>query len=379
MEKIPYFGQTLIRWSVGGSTFMALPEKGARLMNWNITMGDGTVRDVIQWPEIASLDGFYKARGGNPILFPFSARSFDRGETGFWRDACGIRRPMPMHGFARQGEFRATRVDATGFEAVLVPGEEARISYPFQYEFRVAYRFAAFGLTCNLTLENLGDQPLPWSAGHHFYFKLPWTEGSARKDYLIRIPADLRLRQDAAGQLVAGPKLATDERMDNPALIDHVGALEQIESASRSSAGAARARTHSGMTVELRAVAPEQFGNLLAHLTGSAAHNAALRERAVRRIDGGVGVVAAAGAGGRRGLAGVRVGSGEGVAGSCGAPLTVDEKLLLDQISGCHRLSLVVVTGACRARFRARTEWIGLRRLQTAPMIRCARDDGVFT
>jgi galactose mutarotase-like enzyme len=220
MEKIPYFGQTLIRWSVGGSTFMALPEKGARLMNWNITMGDGTVRDVIQWPEIASLDGFYKARGGNPILFPFSARSFDRGETGFWRDACGIRRPMPMHGFARQGEFRATRVDATGFEAVLVPGEEARISYPFQYEFRVAYRFAAFGLTCNLTLENLGDQPLPWSAGHHFYFKLPWTEGSARKDYLIRIPADLRLRQDAAGQLVAGPKLATDERMDNPALID---------------------------------------------------------------------------------------------------------------------------------------------------------------
>ena len=37
------------------------------------------------------------------------------------------------------------------------------------------------------------------------------------------------------------------------------------------------------MVVELRAVAPEQFGNLLQHLTGSAAHNAALREAAVRR------------------------------------------------------------------------------------------------
>jgi DNA polymerase (family 10) len=36
------------------------------------------------------------------------------------------------------------------------------------------------------------------------------------------------------------------------------------------------------MTVELRAVAPEQFGNLLQHLTGSNAHNAALRERTVR-------------------------------------------------------------------------------------------------
>ena len=87
MEKIPYFGQTLVRWRVGGSTFLALPEKGARLMNWNIAMGDGSVRDVIHWPEIASLADFHKTRGGNPILFPFCARSFDRGEAGFWRDA----------------------------------------------------------------------------------------------------------------------------------------------------------------------------------------------------------------------------------------------------------------------------------------------------
>jgi len=225
MEKIPYFGQTLIRWRVGGSTFMALPEKGARLMNWNIAMGDGSVRDVIHWPEIASLGEFHKARGGNPILFPFCARSFDRGEAGFWRDARGVRRPMPAHGVARQGDFRATRVDAGGFEAVFVPGEEAGACYPFRYEFRVGYRFTAFGLTCHLTLENLGDEPLPWCAGHHFYFKLPWSEGSARGDYLIRIPADTRLRQDAAGQLVPGPQLAPDEPMDNPDLIDtfHTG------------------------------------------------------------------------------------------------------------------------------------------------------------
>ena len=57
MEKIPYFGQTLIRWRVGGSTFMALPERGARLMNWNLAMGDGSVRDVIHWPEIQNCSG----------------------------------------------------------------------------------------------------------------------------------------------------------------------------------------------------------------------------------------------------------------------------------------------------------------------------------
>jgi galactose mutarotase-like enzyme len=220
MERIPYFGKTLIRWQVGGSTFLALPEKGARLMNWNLAMGDGSVRDVIHWPEIASLEEFTKARGGNPILFPFCARTFDRGETGFWRDARGIRRPMPMHGFARQGEFRATRVDGSGFEAVFLPGDEAKASYPFEYEFRVLYRFSPFGLTCNLILENLGDEPLPWCAGHHFYFKLPWSEGSRRGDYLIRIPSGATLRQDSSGQLVPGPRLGQDEPMDNPALID---------------------------------------------------------------------------------------------------------------------------------------------------------------
>jgi galactose mutarotase-like enzyme len=220
MEKIPYFGQSLVRWKVGDSTFLALPEKGGRLMNWSIELPDGSVRDVIYWPEVKTLDDFHKVRGGNPILFPFCGRSFDKGEIGFWRDAKGVRRPMPMHGLARQGEFRTARIDAAGFDAVFVPGAEAAECYPFRYEFRVEYRFSAFGLTCRLSLENLGDEPLPWCAGHHFYFKLPWADGSLRHDHLIRIPAGKRLRQDASGNLIAGPALRLNEPMDNPALID---------------------------------------------------------------------------------------------------------------------------------------------------------------
>ncbi len=53
--------------------------------------------------------------------------------------------------------------------------------------------------------------------------------------------------------------------------------------ASRSAGKAgARARTHSGVGVDLRIAEPEQLGNLLQHFTGSGAHNAALREAAVR-------------------------------------------------------------------------------------------------
>ena len=43
--------------------------------------------------------------------------------------------------------------------------------------------------------------------------------------------------------------------------------------------GAGRARTHSGLSVDLRVVEPDQFGNLLQHFTGSKAHNVALRGR----------------------------------------------------------------------------------------------------
>jgi galactose mutarotase-like enzyme len=225
MESIPYLGHTLTRWRVGQSTFLALPDKGARLMNWNITLADGSVRDVIYWPELTTLDEVHKVRGGNPILFPFNGRCFDRGEIFFWRAEDGVKRAIPIHGLARQGEFKVTQLDARGFVAQFVPGEEARTAYPFNYEFVVTYRFEPLGLVCEFSLTNRDTRPLPWSAGHHFYFTLPWSEGTKRGDYTIRIPATKRLKQDTTGALVAGPALQPEESLANPLLIDtlHTG------------------------------------------------------------------------------------------------------------------------------------------------------------
>jgi galactose mutarotase-like enzyme len=225
MEKISYQGQTLTRWRVGNSTFLALPERGARLMNWNVTLGDGSVRDVLYWPENADFADIAKVRGGNPILFPFNGRCFDRGEIFFWRATDGVKRAIPIHGIARQGDFKVTRLDARGFVAQFVPGDEARAAYPFDYEFTVSYRFEPFGLSCEYALKNLGPVPLPWSAGHHFYFTLPWSADLKREDYVIRIPATKRLRQDATGALISGPVLQPEESLGNKALIDtfHTG------------------------------------------------------------------------------------------------------------------------------------------------------------
>jgi len=221
MEKVPYLGRTLTRWQVGPSTFLALPEKGARLMNWHLTLADGTVRDVIFWPELQTLDDVAKVRGGNPILFPFCGRSFDQGAIHCWRDDDGVRRPMPIHGLARQGDFQVTRLDERGFTALFQPGEEARAAYPYDYEFSVSYRFEPLSLFVELRLRNLGTRPMPWCGGHHFYFTLPWREGRTRADYSIRIPAGATVRQNfETGQLHPGPRLHATEALANKDLID---------------------------------------------------------------------------------------------------------------------------------------------------------------
>jgi DNA polymerase (family X) len=59
--------------------------------------------------------------------------------------------------------------------------------------------------------------------------------------------------------------------------------LPEIESVSSASGSAAKGRTHSGVSVDLRLAKPSQLGNLLQHFTGSGKHNAALREMAVRK------------------------------------------------------------------------------------------------
>jgi DNA polymerase (family 10) len=70
---------------------------------------------------------------------------------------------------------------------------------------------------------------------------------------------------------------------DPLALATAAAQLELIESAGTPTAAGVKLRTHTGIRVDLRIVAPDQFGNLLQHLTGSKEHNMALRDAAVRK------------------------------------------------------------------------------------------------
>jgi DNA polymerase (family 10) len=70
---------------------------------------------------------------------------------------------------------------------------------------------------------------------------------------------------------------------DPAALARAAAELPTVASAGGVGEAGARLTTYTGMKVDLRIVAPEQFGNLLQHFTGSKQHNEALRRAAVRR------------------------------------------------------------------------------------------------
>jgi DNA polymerase (family 10) len=70
---------------------------------------------------------------------------------------------------------------------------------------------------------------------------------------------------------------------DPLALARAAAELELVETAQTPGEAGVRLRTHTGLKVDVRIVAPDQFGNLMQHFTGSKQHNMALREAAVRR------------------------------------------------------------------------------------------------
>lgn len=191
-------------------------------MNWNLSYPDGSFRDIVHWPELQKIDQLVKARGGNPILFPFSARTFADGTIQQWKDPAGKVRPMPMHGFARQGIFEITRIDRTGFASRLVPDEESKKAYPYEYEFEVIYRFQEKELNVELRLKNLDKVAIPWSAGHHFYFTIPWLEGTTRDDYELRLSAKKAARHAADGSLEPCKAAKKVESIGNKEIVDRI-------------------------------------------------------------------------------------------------------------------------------------------------------------
>lgn len=191
-------------------------------MSWDLGLSGGQIRSVILWPEDGDLNNPAKVRGGNPILFPFSARTFNKGKINTWKAPGGDVLPMPTHGFARDGQFEVVVEDNNSISMRLVPTEENALAYPFDYEFQVSYRFEMLAMEVEFTLANMGDKKIPWSAGHHFYFSLPWQSGFSRENYRMVLPGTKAVYHAADGSLVPTDFKGGEVSMDDPTLVDRI-------------------------------------------------------------------------------------------------------------------------------------------------------------
>ena len=223
MDKINYQNQEIRRWDVGPSTFLASPEQGALLLNWHLNMGDGSVRDVIHWPEELDTDGLKGVHGGIPILFPFAGKCYHEGQADKWSPAANSIRSMPTHGFAKDADFLIRSIDQSGFEVEMIQNENDRNTYPFEYTFTVIYHFLELSLQISLVLENEGRIPIPWSAGLHPYFQVPWRKDLALTDHQLSIPAKKVYQYQNDGNMIKKtPSNDYSYRLSTPNLINNI-------------------------------------------------------------------------------------------------------------------------------------------------------------
>jgi len=218
---MPLFqNQDVIELARGASRLRVAPQAGARLVSWTV---DGA--PILYWPDAPDWSRPGLIRGGNPLLFPFIARQWVDGQVGLWRDAQGVVRDMPLHGFARDLPF-AAQADPRGggVRMTLADSAETRAIYPFRFRFEVAYRLAdERALDVELVTTNTGDARLPYCAGHHFYFALPHAQ---RGEATITLPRNVHRRQLPDGVTTDAAPGATTYRFDDAQICDRFHCLE---------------------------------------------------------------------------------------------------------------------------------------------------------
>lgn len=201
----------------GAATAELAPAAGARLMRWSI---DG--RPVLHWPPDADWSAPARIRGGNPVLFPFIARTFLDGQIGFWRGPDGVVRPAPMHGLVRAARFETVACDAARAVMRIAWDESMAEAWPFPFVFTVEYSLADEALDVAFTVENSGPLALPFSVGNHFYFEIPAAERGA---WELEGKFASFARQDSAGSIVSAASPSGGGLLSDPEMVDlfHIG------------------------------------------------------------------------------------------------------------------------------------------------------------
>ena len=222
---------TLTLTAPSGSAAEIAPARGFNCFRFDAVLNGRTVRVLASEPEFPA--GGKPSHSGVPLLFPFPNRVkageyvIDQQESHLMplgdgpgeahSDGAG----NAIHGFVFDRPWRVTETGegrATGAFTLSEDAADRLDLWPSDFTLTVTYTLSGATLRCDLKVENVGGEPLPFGLGAHPYFVLPLGDGGTAADCRITVPAAGRWESiggiptgeivDAAGEydLRNGPK-----------------------------------------------------------------------------------------------------------------------------------------------------------------------------
>ena len=200
----------VLRDNVAGVEAAIAPSQGGELSSYR-------VRFRGEWVELLYLARDYSPgpgfRGKAPFLWPAVGAQFPVGTIP--KTSCGdgtytvagASYPMPCHGFARNTPWQEVSSSAskTGARATveLRDSEATRRFYPFGFSVQAAYELAAGHITIDYTIASSSTNggPMPFAAGNHIAFKLPFLAGTKPEEMTFETPSTVHLQRNATGVL----------------------------------------------------------------------------------------------------------------------------------------------------------------------------------
>ena len=116
-----------------------------------------------------------------PILFPICGNIKDK--IAIYK---GKAYPMTLHGFASKSEFFASEVSESKITLTLKSDDNTKAQYPFDFKLTVTYSLESDKITFGATVENTGEEILPYSFGWHPGFNLFCDKGQDIEDYSVK-------------------------------------------------------------------------------------------------------------------------------------------------------------------------------------------------
>jgi galactose mutarotase-like enzyme len=102
----------------------------------------------------------------------------------------------------------------------LEANDTTRAVYPFDFRLEVTLRLGVDSLQVCYRVTNTGQEALPWSAGHHFYFGIPASE---RADWQLELPCRHWASQDfSTGEIQLRDPATARDVLSNPDWIDRL-------------------------------------------------------------------------------------------------------------------------------------------------------------